>query len=173
MIVGNNDPKALLGPRWRFVLPVACVVGVVALDLITKAVAVEQLDVRTDLPLGFGLALSTNEGIAFGAFSSAPTALILAVGLVLSFLLIFAVNRFALPWLPVALLIGGAFANLADRLGDGAVTDFIDPPRWPSFNLADVAITLGALGLVLASVAQGPAPPTKIEPRGEEPATSA
>ena len=33
-----------------------------------------------------------------------------------------------------------------------AVTDFINPPLWPTFNLADIAITLGALGLVLISL---------------------
>ena len=32
------------------------------------------------------------------------------------------------------------------------MTDFIDPPLWPTFNLADVAITLGAVGLVLISL---------------------
>ena len=44
-------------------------------------------------------------------------------------------------WLGVGLLVGGALGNLADRIRDGAVTDFLDPPLWPAFNLADVAIT--------------------------------
>ena len=55
-------------------------------------------------------------------------------------------------WLAVGLLAGGALGNLADRVRAGAVTDFIDPPLWPTFNLADVAITLGALVLVVASL---------------------
>ena len=41
------------------------------------------------------------------------------------------------------LLIGGALGNLADRVRDGAVTDFVDLPFWPTFNLADVAIVVG------------------------------
>ena len=45
-----------------------------------------------------------------------------------------------LVWLPAALLIGGALGNLADRVRDGAVTDFISLPLWPTFNLADLAI---------------------------------
>ena len=49
-------------------------------------------------------------------------------------------------------LAGGALGNLADRVRTDAVTDFIDPPLWPAFNLADVAITLGAIGLVLISL---------------------
>ena len=52
----------------------------------------------------------------------------------------------------VGLLAGGALGNLADRVRASAVTDFIDLPLWPAFNLADVSITLGALGLVLSSV---------------------
>jgi len=59
-------------------------------------------------------------------------------------------------WLAVGLLAGGALGNLADRARADAVTDFIDPPIWPTFNLADVAITLGAIVLVLA--AMGPRP---------------
>ena len=58
-------------------------------------------------------------------------------------------------WLSVGLLAGGALGNLADRVRADAVTDFIDFPLWPAFNLADVAITLGALGLVLSSVGVG------------------
>jgi signal peptidase II len=46
--------------------------------------------------------------------------------------------------------VGGALGNLADRVRDGAVTDFIDLPLWPTFNLADLAIVAGVLLLVLA-----------------------
>jgi signal peptidase II len=46
-------------------------------------------------------------------------------------------------WIAVGLLAGGALGNLADRVRDGAVTDFIDLPLWPPFNLADMAITAG------------------------------
>ena len=58
-------------------------------------------------------------------------------------------------WLAVGLLAGGALGNLADRVRADAVTDFIDPPLWPTFNLADVAITLGAVALVLVSLGAG------------------
>jgi signal peptidase II len=53
-------------------------------------------------------------------------------------------------------LAGGALGNLADRVRTDAVTDFIDPPLWPTFNLADVAITLGAIALVLVSLSGDP-----------------
>ena len=57
-------------------------------------------------------------------------------------------------WLAIGLLAGGAIGNLADRLFRDAVVDFIDLPAWPSFNLADIAITLGAAVLVLAAFAE-------------------
>jgi signal peptidase II len=52
-------------------------------------------------------------------------------------------------WLAVGLLTGGALGNLIDRVRDSAVTDFLDPPLWPAFNVADIAVTLGALTLAL------------------------
>jgi signal peptidase II len=50
----------------------------------------------------------------------------------------------------VGLLTGGALGNLADRVRTGAVVDFLDPPAWPAFNLADVAIVAGVGALLLA-----------------------
>ena len=58
-------------------------------------------------------------------------------------------------WIAVGLLAGGALGNLADRVRDGAVTDFIDLPAWPPFNLADVAITAGVALLVLCGYRRG------------------
>ena len=52
-------------------------------------------------------------------------------------------------WIGVGLLIGGAIGNLADRIRDGSVIDFLDPPNWPTFNLADVAIVVGIALVVL------------------------
>ena len=69
-------------------------------------------------------------------------------------------------WLAVGLLTGGALGNLADRIRDGAVTDFIDPPRWPAFNFADVAITIGVLLVVLAYMRPARA---RDRPRGRRP----
>ena len=51
----------------------------------------------------------------------------------------------ALPgmWVAVGLVAGGALGNLADRLRDGSVTDYVEFGSWPPFNLADVAIVAG------------------------------
>jgi signal peptidase II len=51
--------------------------------------------------------------------------------------------------LATGLLAGGAVGNLIDRVRRGSVVDFIDFPGWPAFNLADAAITIGAVLLAL------------------------
>jgi signal peptidase II len=53
-------------------------------------------------------------------------------------------------WVAIGLLAGGALGNLSDRVRDGAVTDYVDFLSWPSFNLADVAITAGVVLLALS-----------------------
>jgi signal peptidase II len=52
-------------------------------------------------------------------------------------------------WAGIGLLAGGALGNLADRLREGSVIDFLDPPAWPAFNVADVAIVAGIATIVL------------------------
>jgi len=54
------------------------------------------------------------------------------------------------PVLPVALgfLVGGSISNLADRIRQGYVTDFIAPQHWPTFNLGDTFITVGVILLI-------------------------
>jgi signal peptidase II len=123
---------------------------VVALDQGTKALAtslVERGDRVEVLPF---LAFENvrNKGVAFGLGGDTSAVLIGGTIVLLVGMLAFLVARSSggrLLWLPAALLIGGALGNLADRVRDGAVTDFIDLPLWPTFNLADVAIVAGVL----------------------------
>jgi signal peptidase II len=122
-------------------------------DLATKWLAERRLDEPVSLLAGVRLELGHNSGIAFGALNDVPSwMLIVGVTAMIGALLV-AVGRglLSLPWPAVGLLIGGALANLADRVGDGRVTDFIDPPRWPAFNLADVAITCAVLLILWSS----------------------
>jgi signal peptidase II len=53
-----------------------------------------------------------------------------------------------------ALIVGGAIGNVVDRAGHGYVVDFIHVHRWPVFNIADIAITLGALLIGWTAVRQ-------------------
>jgi signal peptidase II len=109
-----------------------------------------------DLILGIKLVNVRNRGIAFGMFSGGGVVLVLfALAALVALLVFFARHRDRpLVWLPTGLLIGGAAGNLLDRAREGAVTDFIDLPLWPAFNLADVAITFGVLTLLY--VLEGP-----------------
>ena len=122
-----------------------------AVDLVTKMVAVDTLS----KPRSFGpaaLSLTENRGVSFGLGSGVPTLLLVlataAVAIAIAYL---SVSREGLGYVPAGLIAGGAFGNVGDRIGDGAVTDFIDIGWWPVFNLADVFIVSGVALLLVAA----------------------
>jgi signal peptidase II len=137
--------------------------AIVFLDRATKA----WIDSQTTeswrhqvIPNFFYLVHSRNPGIAFSllADSSSP---ILHIGLivgaiavigVIAWLLVSGSNLSTLNAAGLALLLGGATGNVTDRILHGAVTDFIEvfigSYRWPAFNVADSAITIGAILLI-------------------------
>jgi signal peptidase II len=130
---------------------------VVGLDQATKGAVVESLDLgeRVHLVLGFDLAHVTNRGIAFGLLDDGRGLVLAVTAVALGLIVAWFASDPARPglWLGVGLLTGGALGNLADRIRADAVTDFLDPPLWPAFNLADVAITAGVAVVVLAALA--------------------
>ena len=136
---------------WLRVLGLGLVVVVV--DQVTKAIAASALGPgeRVDLVLGFELADVRNTGIAFGLLADGQ-GFVLAVTAVALVLILgyFALNP-SRPglWIGVGLLVGGAAGNLVDRVRVGEVVDFLDPPAWPAFNVADVAIVVGIVVIVL------------------------
>ncbi|HEX6116068.1 MAG TPA: signal peptidase II [Solirubrobacterales bacterium] len=139
------------GAAWRGALA-TCALVLIA-DQATKQAAIDALlgQPAKDLPLGFQLDYVTNTGIAFGLFDDGEAFVILVTLAALALLVGWFASDPTRPnlWLATGLLAGGALGNLADRLRDGAVTDFIDPPSWPAFNVADVAITAGVVILLL------------------------
>lgn len=139
--------------------------AVFTLDRVTKYWAVEMIQPYQPVPVTpfFNLTLVYNPGAAFSllsdaggwqrwffAFFSSLVALLLVVWL----------RR--LPreqvWVSVAfsLILGGAVGNLWDRLTLGYVVDFIDVYygrwHWPAFNVADAAISIGAVMLLLSAL---------------------
>jgi signal peptidase II len=128
--------------------------AVVAADQLTKGIVREQIgrgDSVEVLPF-LEFDNTRNRGIAFGlAGDVSPVLIAVAIGALLALLGFLSLRREADPmiWLPAGLLVGGALGNLADRVRDDAVTDFIDFPGWPTFNLADVSIVIGVALLVL------------------------
>ena len=125
---------------------------VVAIDQVTKQLAVTNIERGHEVNVFFGLDLTNtrNTGVAFGALEGGGAVVGILIGLSLALLLgYFAFHR-DMPWLwlPVGLLLGGALGNLADRAREGAVIDFIDPVAWPAFNLADTCIVVGVFTLL-------------------------
>lgn len=145
-----TDVDPSVGRAWyRAALTTALVL---ALDQGTKALVRAGIDRGESYELVPGLRLVNvrNKGIAFGLFSQSGTLLTVLTLVALAALLVYFARHPDRPlaWLPTGLLLGGALGNMLDRLGRGAVTDFIDVPLWPSFNVADMAITLGVLSLL-------------------------
>ena len=141
---------------WRLAGVVAG--AVVVLDQATKQIVVASVErgSRTNIFLGVDLTYVRNKGVAFGALGGGGGLVTaLTMGAVALLALYFAFHT-STPylWLPFGAVAGGAFGNLADRLRDGGVIDFVDPILWPAFNLADAAIVLGILGLLY--VIEGP-----------------
>lgn len=137
---------------------------VVVLDQITKVMAETLLIVHQPLPVlsFFNLTLMYNTGAAFSFLADAGGwqrwfFLVLSVGV--SSVLIVWMSRLKAgeTWLAVALalIIGGAVGNLIDRILYGHVIDFIQLYYarwyWPAFNIADSAITVGAILWLLDS----------------------
>jgi signal peptidase II len=126
----------------------------VAVDQLTKGIVRGNIErgESVDFVAGLELVHIGNDGIAFGLLEGVSTALLVIIGLAftagLAAFLATSDDR-PLLWLPVGLLAGGAIGNLIDRIRIGEVTDFIDPPSWPAFNVADIEITVGVILLAL------------------------
>jgi signal peptidase II len=145
--------------RRRAVLrAVAVAVAVLVADQLAKALVRSSIGrgERVDVLPGVDLVNTRNSGVAFGFFSSGGTFVAVVAAAALAALLVFFATHLTRPlvWLPTGLLIGGAAGNLVDRAREGAVTDYLDLPLWPTFNLADAAITIGVLSLLY--VLEGP-----------------
>jgi signal peptidase II len=153
-------------PRARryVVLFVLVAVLVYAVDVVTKVVAVQALTGRPPVEVVgelLQLRLTRNPGAAFSLGTSATLALSL-VSIAVVGVVCWLARRVSSPLWAVALglLLGGAGGNLTDRLLrapapeeplQGHVVDFLELPNWPVFNVADSAIVVAAVLIVLQS----------------------
>ena len=137
-----------------------------AADQVTKAVALATLEDGRSVPVIEGVlhwTLQRNSGAAFGIFQRAP-ALFTILAIVIAVAIIVASSRVRdrLNSVALGLVLGGALGNLVDRLFRtpgpfrGRVIDFIDLRVWPTFNVADSAVVIGALLLAIASFRSEP-----------------
>jgi len=153
--------KHITGVGW---LAYGLAIGVIAIDQAVKAWIVGGLRLVPGLPMAvwgpLRFTLVENRGVSYGFFTSAASwapwalagfSLLVAIGLALW------VRRAekAILGLSLGLIIGGAVGNLIDRVRQGAVIDFIDVQSlhfpWV-FNLADSAITVGIVMLIVDSL---------------------
>jgi signal peptidase II len=150
----------------RTLLMGAFVIGLVlALDQLTKWLVLRELgpggtrDSVTVIPGVLELIFVRNSGAAFGIFQGGSGILTVLALLAIAFLLIYFIRSAAEDWVltvALALMLGGALGNIVDRFQHGYVVDWIDFPRWPTFNVADSAITVGVTLLVYAMLFRGP-----------------
>lgn len=162
--------ESAAGPR-RFLAAVRIIYGLIivvifAADQITKHIVQNSIahgQVITVIPGFFNLIHTENSGIAFSLFAgaSSPWRVVLLVGVSLALLatvVIVALKSRQMNWqtgVGLALIVGGASSNLLDRIRFGQVVDFLDvyyrSYHWPTFNVADSAIVVGA-GLLLLEI---------------------
>jgi signal peptidase II len=142
-------------PARNDIITLACVAGgVVVADQVSKALLLGLVGPgsgRKSLEIvgpWLELEYAQNRGAAFGLFPHlgslvTVTAIVILFGLVWQF----ARERQPQWWQIVATgaIVGGALGNLVDRTHLGYVVDFIAVGPWPNFNVADSAVTIGAL----------------------------
>ncbi|RTZ94186.1 MAG: signal peptidase II [Deltaproteobacteria bacterium] len=148
---------------------------VVGLDQWTKHLVVTHLLLYQSIPVSKGwlnLVYVHNTGVAFGFFNgpnNLPKTLffsgvtLISVVVVFYFLWHAFVKRDALQSIFLGMICGGAVGNLIDRFRHGAVVDFIDVYykryHWPAFNVADAAISVGIILLILRLLLKKPENP--------------
>jgi lipoprotein signal peptidase len=156
-------------------LPAAVVVAVAAMDQATKSLAVWLVDDRVVVWGPVSLAVSRNTGGPFGVASSMPSAwlLLAVVGAVAALWALARVEHSVAVSTAAAIVAGGVFGNLADRLARGSgvaaggVVDWLTVAPYPfAFNLADVALRAGAVALVVALVRPADADVVERSARG-------
>jgi signal peptidase II len=161
-----------------FLLPAA---AVIILDQLTKQFF-WHLGKNFDIIDGIlKITLIKNPGAAFGVYQGGRTFFLVAsilASIIVTYVGLRTPRVMTGRKLFLGLILGGAFGNLIDRILAGEVIDFIDmgigQTRWPVYNLADLAVTIGAVGLVLIfartkSDDEETAPEKTADPTSESP----
>jgi signal peptidase II len=143
---------------------------IVALDQVSKAILRSRVPLHDDVPVVPGLLSFThvrNTGAAFGMFNAAEFPFKAAVIAIVAAAALVAIAAYAARLAPgqkmarvgLAFILGGAIGNLIDRVAFGYVLDFVDV-YWRSyhfwaFNVADAAITVGAVLVLVDMIGLG------------------
>lgn len=132
---------------------------VIAADQVTKQLVVNNMALfdRIEITSFFNLVYVHNTGAAFSVMSSAAPWFFVALSIAVSIGILIWLRRYPheqrLMAVSLTLILGGALGNAIDRATRGYVIDFLDVHvagwHWPAFNVADSAITLGAILLLV------------------------
>jgi len=143
----------------NYLLFVITVLVIVVLDQVTKIYIDTHMTLHESIPVVqgfFNITYVRNPGAAFGFLADAsPTvrALLIGVSILASGLIVYYIAKMKtediLLTYGMSLILGGAVGNLIDRIRLGEVIDFLDvyisTYHWPAFNVADSAVTVGAV----------------------------
>ena len=174
--MSSREPAFL--DRWRWWLPALVGTVIVAsADQTTKLLILATRPDVTLIPGFFSLTFGTNPGAAFGLFRSFPVVVtLLGIAVLLAILIYLGRGAHVMTGLErvaLTLVAGGASGNTIDRLRLGYVVDYLDfyvgSYHWPAFNLADSAISVGAMLLAASTLRRGAAQtePTSAKRRSE------
>lgn len=151
-----SSPRPRPGPvrLWLALAVVGLVAGSVAVGRAAERALADGGHI--DLAL-LQLRLTYNTGAAFSVGAGLPDGVLLVVTAVVSAAIAIYTWRVAptATWatrLGLVAILGGAVSNVIDRAGDGAVIDYLRTGWWPTFNLPDTLITIGAGALILATL---------------------
>lgn len=128
---------------------------IVILDQLTKFLIKQNFQLNQSIPIiknVLHLTYTTNTGSAFGLFKGFNIFFILFSLIVIIVIFYFIKDikeNERLMQFAVGLLLGGTIGNLIDRIYYGSVIDFIDFRIWPIFNVADSAVTISVILLII------------------------
>ena len=148
----------VISPNWQRWFVISALV--IVLDQVTKYWVSQSLAPGAGVPVTpfFNLVLTYNTGAAFSFLSQASgwqRGFFILIAALASLLIIYFIRRYHREKrfsFGLSLILGGALGNLWDRIVLGHVVDFLDfyvqAYHWPAFNVADSAITCGAVLLI-------------------------
>ncbi|MBQ9738486.1 MAG: signal peptidase II [Alphaproteobacteria bacterium] len=133
--------------------------GVIILDQLTKIIILNEMVVPKIIKVMpcFNLILAYNTGVSFSMFAGNNPYVLSIIALSVCALLAWWMQKETDEWTRIGfvMIIGGAVSNVIDRFIHGAVVDFLDfyigSYHWPAFNVADMAICIGAGIVILRS----------------------
>lgn len=145
--------------RFKYVFLISLII--IVLDQITKHLVLKYMNPFESIEVFPFLHIVSvrNTGGAFGMFKSVGSTLFIAASIMAIIFVIWLLIRTKEGYFGLSLILGGAIGNLIDRLRYGWVMDFIDFSigkfHWPAFNVADSALTIGVIVVLLSSQLHG------------------